>query len=126
MVDVSLFPEYRDERCDAFGFFTVAIEPAVEDLQEDPLCPLVIVGIARLYLAAPVEAEAKVVHLLFVVRDILLCGYTRIDAVFQGVLFGGQTKGVEAHGVQDVKSLETFEARIDVGCDIAERVTDVE
>ena len=46
--------------------------------------------------------------------------------VFDGVLLGGQAKGVEAHGVQDVVAAHAFVAGDDVGGDVAQRVADVQ
>ena len=43
---------------------------------------------------------------------------TRLD----GILLGGQAVGIIAHGVQNVKTLLAFVARIDIAGDVAQRM----
>ena len=43
-----------------------------------------------------------------------------------GVLLGGQTERVEAHGVQHVEAGHAFEPGVHVGGDVAERVADMQ
>ena len=60
------------EACDQFRdgarFILIRIVPAIEELQEDPLCPLVVVRVAGAHLAAPIEGESNAVQLLPVAR----------------------------------------------------------
>ena len=50
----------------------------------------------------------------------------RVLARLHGVLLGGQTEGVVAHGVQHVVARHPQVAGVDVGADVAERVADVQ
>ena len=49
-----------------------------------------------------------------------------MDTGLDGVLFGGEAEGVEAHGVQDVVAGGTLVTCDDIGGDVAEWVADVE
>ena len=123
MIRISLFFKNRNQRADALRLFFLAIEPAVENLQEDPLCPAIVFGIACLHLAAPVVAEANVAQLSFEVVDVIGRRHRGVDAVLQRILLGRQTESIEAHGVQDVEALHAFEARHNIRGDVAQRVT---
>ena len=100
--------------------------PTVEELQEDPLRPAVVLRIAGAYFAVPVVAEADVVELFAVAADILLGGDGRMLTGLDGVLFRGQTEGIVAHRVEHVEAFEPLVAGIDIGSDIAQRVTDMQ
>ena len=104
----------------------MTVEPAVEDAEEDPLRPFVVGWVAGSDFAGPVVAEADAGELVAEVPDILFRGFGGMDTVFDGILFCGQSEGVEAHGVEDVEALESFEPRDDVGGDIAKGVPDVQ
>ena len=43
-----------------------------------------------------------------------------------GVLFGGKSEGIEPHRVQHIEATHTLKARIDIGCGVSERVSDME
>ena len=79
-----------------------------EHLEECPLGPLVVLGIAGAYLARPIVAEADLVELLAVACDILLGGYSRVLAGLDSVLLGGKTEGIVAHRVKYVESARTL------------------
>ena len=49
-----------------------------------------------------------------------------MDAGLDGVLFGGEAEGVEAHWVQDVESMGPLIPADDIGGDEAQRVPDVQ
>ena len=97
-----------------------------EHLEERPLRPFVIGGVASAHLAIPVEREPDLVELLAVAGDVLLGGHGRVLAGLDGVLLGGQAESVVAHRVQDVEPFLAFVARVDVRGDIAQRVTHVQ
>src|SRR5688500_10453258 len=109
MVLVSLLVKDADQRVDTLCFLLSAIVPAVEDLEEDPLCPLVVGGLTGPDLTAPVIAESDFVHLTDKIFDILLSRPGRMDSMLDCVLLGRQSKGVKAHGMQYVESLQSFE-----------------
>ena len=102
MICISFLLKNLNERVDSLGFAFLMIEPAVKNLQEDPLRPAVISGVAGLHFTAPIIAEADFTHLPFEIQYVLLCGNGWMDAVFDGILLGGQAKGIKAHRVQHV------------------------
>ena len=118
--------EAGDQLTDGPGLVGAGVVPAVEELQEDPLRPFVVVGIAGAHLAVPVEAEADAVQLLPVAGGVHLGGLRRVLAGLDGVLLGGQAEGVVAHGVQHVEALVPLVARHDVAGDVAQRVPHVQ
>jgi hypothetical protein len=47
-----------------------------------------------------------------------------MSAGFDGVLFGGQTEGIPAHGVEDIKAAHAFVTRKDIRGRIPFRIQD--
>ena len=102
------------------------VVPGVEELQEDPLRPAVVVGVGGGDLAAPVVGEAEHLDLapmLAMFRSVVIA---RVDAGLDGVLLGGQAEGVPAHRVQHVAAPHPLVAGEDVGGDVALGVADVQ
>ena len=118
--------EAADEAADWLGALHLDVVPAVEELQEDPLRPAVVGGVAGAHLAAPIKAEADAVQLFAVAGDVDLGGLRRVLAGLDGVLLRGQPEAVVTHGVQHVEAAVPLEARHDVAGDVAERVPHVE
>ena len=99
---------------------------AVEHFLECPLGPVVVCGVAGAHFAVPVVAEPDFVELLAIAVDIVHGGHLGVLTGLNGILFGRQAIGVVAHGMQHVETLQAFVARIDVACNVAERVTYVQ
>ena len=99
------------------------VEVGVEHLLEGPLRPMVVVGRTSAHLAVPIETEADLVQLLAVAVDVGKGGLLRVLSRLDGILLGWQAVGVVAHGVQHVEALQTLIAGIDVGGDVAQRMT---
>ena len=97
----------------------------VEELEE-PLCPLVIRGVARLDLAVPVVGEAELLLLLLHVLDVAVRPVGRLDAVLDGRILGRHAEGVEAHRMQDVEALHRLVARHDITDGIVAHVAHVQ
>ena len=100
-----------------------AVEPGVEDLQEDPLCPPVIGNVGGGEAPARVVAQPQPPQLPAHGRDIRLGGLARVAPGVHRVLLGWQAERVIAHCVQHVEPRHALVARIDVRADIAQRVT---
>ena len=83
----------------------------VQHLQEQPLVPLVVLGVAGGDFAAPVDGQAHRLHLLFHVRNVVVRPLGRRHLVLQGSVFCGQTEGIPTHGHQDVVALHAQLAR---------------
>gem|GEM_PF-2497087 len=124
-VPAALFPKFRDQGLDGFRLVGLGIVPMVEHLEEGPLRPLVISGIAGTDFARPVVGEADAVHLLAIARDVLLGGLRRVLPGLDGILLGGKAEGVIAHRVQHVEAFQAFVSAVDVACNIAERMSDM-
>ena len=86
----------------------------LEHLQEDPLGPLVVVGVGGVHAAVPVEAVSQHLELAGEVFDVLLRHLGRMDMVLDGIVFRGKTEGVEADGKQHVIVLHPALAGYDV------------
>ena len=85
------------------------------ELQEEPLRPLVVVGQAGDDLAAPVVDGAHALQLAAHVLHVLHRPDEGVNAALDGGVLGGQTEGVEAHGVKHVVALHPLETGADVG-----------
>jgi len=72
------------------------------ELEEDPLGPLVVVGVRGVHHPVPVKAEAQPLELAGEAGDILPGDHGGMDVVFDGVVLRGQAEGVKAHGEEDV------------------------
>ena len=96
---------------------------ALEHLQESPLCPLVVFWFAGAYFAVPVIAETYLVELLTVAGDVLHCSDFGVLTGLDGILFGWQSVGVVAHGMQHVKAFQTLVARIYVAGNVTKRMS---
>ena len=86
----------------------------LEHLQEDPLGPLVVVGVGGVDAAVPIKAVAQHLQLAGEVGDVLLGDDGRVDMVLDGVVLRGQAEGIEADGVQHVVALHPLFAGDDV------------
>ena len=82
-----------------------------EHLQEQPLVPLVVAGVAGGDLAAPVDGQAHGLELALHVGDVLVGPLGRRHAVLQRRVLGRQAEGVPAHGHQHVVAAHAQVAR---------------
>ena len=70
--------------------------------------------------------EAERSQLTPVGGDVLIGRRARVGAGLHRVLLRGETERVVAHRVEDVVSVHTLEARVHVGGDVTEWMTDVQ
>ena len=80
----------------------------LEQLQEDPLRPLVILGVGGVHAAIPVETVAQHLQLTGEILDVLLSDHGGVDVVFDGEVLRGQAESVKADGEQDVVALHAL------------------
>ena len=118
--------EFGDQLADRTRPVGCGIEPGVEDLQEDPLRPLVEVGVRRGEAAPRVVAEPQPAELAAEVDDVGLGAGPRMCAGLHRILFGGQAERIEPQRVQHVTASHPEIAGVDVGCDVAKGMTDVQ
>ena len=86
-------------------------QPAVEQLQEDPLRPAVVARLVRAELARPVDRDAPRAHLLLEGRDRRLGGLARVLAGLDRVVLRRQAERVVAHRVQHAHAVAAPEVR---------------
>lgn len=88
--------------------------------------PAEVLWVSGVDFAVPVVGEAEFLELAAEVVCVGLCGDAWVGAGFYGVLFGGESEGVPAHGVEDVKAVHALIACDDVGGGVSFWVADVE
>ena len=98
----------------------------LEQLEEDPLRPLIILRVGRVDHAVPVEAVAEHLELTGEVLDVLLRDDGGMDVVLDGKVLRRQAEGVKADGVQDIVALHALFAADDVHCRKGARMADVQ
>ena len=108
------------------GLAQFGVVVVVEHLDERPLRPVVIFGVAGAYRARPVVAQPYFVQLLAVARDVHRGGLFGMLPGLYGVLLGRQSVCVKAHRVQHVKAAQTFVAAEYVAGDVAQRMPHVQ
>jgi hypothetical protein len=101
-------------------------QAALEHAQEEPLIPLVVFGLAGGDFTRPVVAEAHAAVLPLHGFDVGVGPLTRVAVVLDGRVFGGQTEGVPAHGVQHVEAAHPFIAGQRVANGVVAHVADVQ
>ena len=118
--------ERRDKLVDVPGAAGRVVVPRVVDLQEDPLRPAVELDVGGRDAAARVVRQPQPTQLAADGHDVGLGRDPRMLPGLHGVLLGGQAERVVAQRVQDVVAGHPLEAAVDVGRDVAQRVTDVQ
>ncbi len=111
---------------DGATFLLLRIEPRIEENQEDPLGPSKVLAISRGENSFPVIAEAEHLELARESSNILFRLDARRGIGLDRMFFGGQSKGVKAHGVQDAFSSHASETADDVGSRVPLWVPDVQ
>ena len=101
-------------------------EPALEEVQELPLLPAVVRGVVRGQRARPVVRPAHPPHRARDVLDVPLGALTRVDALVDRCVLGGQAERVESLRVQHVHAVARAEARDDVPDRVDEHVPHVQ
>mmetsp|Transcript_10761 Transcript_10761/g.26120 ORF Transcript_10761/g.26120 Transcript_10761/m.26120 type:complete len:457 (+) Transcript_10761:323-1693(+) len=101
-------------------------ETLFKELEEDPLGPLVVLLVSSRHLPLPVVREAQRLELLPEAVDVLLGGHGGVRAGLDGVLLGGEAKGVPAHWVHHVVAFHLLVPRHDVCGRVPLRVSDVQ
>ena len=98
----------------------------LEELQEQPLRPAVVLGLVRRELARPVDRPAHALHLVADPFDVALDDLARMLALLQGRVLGGQPERVVAHRTQHLVARAAVEMREDVTERVDEHVPDVQ
>ncbi len=101
-------------------------EALLEELQEEPLRPAVVLGLVRGEHAVPVDRPAQPAHLALDARDVALRDLARVAALLDRGVLGGQAERVVAHRAQDGQALAALEVRDDVAQRVVEDVPHVQ
>ena len=118
--------ELVDQRRDRAGPAGLGIQPRVEDLQEYPLGPAVVVDVGGGHAPPLVMAETEPIELAAHVVDVGLGVDPGVLAGLAGVLLSRKAERVESHGVQHVEARHALETDVDVGGDVAQGMADVQ
>ena len=103
--------------------FLLIGQTMLEELQENPLGPLVVIGIGGIDFPGPVKGETQALELVLEVGYIVLGDDFRVDVILDGIVLGGQTKGVPAHGIENIIAFHTALAGQNIQCGIGARMT---
>ena len=101
-------------------------KPFLVQLEENPLGPPVVVGLAGGYFPVPVVAESQGLYLAAEHIDVLVGGHPWMGSCLDCIVFGRQAEGVEAHWVQHRIAVHTQVSAVDVGGGVAFRVAYME
>ena len=98
----------------------------LEELQEEPLRPAVVLRLVCADLAIPVDHPAQPAHLAADVLDVALDDLARMAALANRGVLSRQTEGVPTHRAQDVPAVSAPVMREDVAQCVVEDVTHVQ
>ena len=85
-----------------------------QHLEEQPLVPPIVLGLAGSDFTRPVESKTQGLHLGLHIGDVAVCPRSRLNLFCQGGIFGRQSEGIPAHRRHDVVALHAVEAVHDV------------
>ena len=108
------------------GRLLLVREPPFEELQEDPLRPLVVAGVRRRELVPPVHHQAGALELPAEVGDVARNQLGRVDADLDREVLGVDAEGVVADRLEDCVPLQPLESSMDVVAREREEVAHVE
>ena len=101
-------------------------EALLVQLEEQPLVPLVVLGVARVQHAVPVEGCRVAPHRLALLLDVGVGPLARVGAALDGRVLGGEAERVPPDRVQHVEALLAPVARDDVAERVRLRVAHVQ
>ena len=96
------------------GHLLLVCQTVLEQLEEDPLGPLIVVRVGGVDLTRPVKGQAERLELALEACDVLLGDLCRMDVVLDGEVLGRQAKRIPAHRIKHVIALHTLFARNDI------------
>ena len=108
------------------GAVTALHQALLPHLEEDPLAPAVVLGVARHHGAVPVVAEAHALERRLLRVDVLVGPLRRMAVVLDGRVLRRQAERIPAHGVQHVEAAHLGVARDDVADGVVAHVPHVD
>ena len=115
-----------NERLNWHRFLKFDIEVVIKHLNKSPLSPFVILWLAGFYFAIPIERKAYFIKLFAVSGNIFIGCNSWVLTSLNSILLGRQTIRIIPHWVQYVKPLQALKTSIDVRCNIAQWVTNMQ
>ena len=97
-----------------YAHFLLVGQALLEQLQENPLGPLVVARVGGIDLTRPVERQTKALELALEACDVLLGNLCRMNMVLDGKVLSRQTECIPAHRIQHVVALHALFARNDI------------
>ena len=91
----------------------------MEETDEDPLCPMVVLRVRGTDFSRPIEAEAYAVKLLTITADVFPSRNLWMLTCLYGVLLGWKSKGIVAHRMEDIRATKSLVASEYIGGNIA-------
>ena len=82
-------------------------ETVLEELQENPLRPFVIIRVCGVDFTGPIKRNTQRADLLLKACNVLLRYLGRMHMVFDGIIFSGQAESVPTDRVEDIISLHS-------------------
>ena len=95
------------------GFFLIG-ETFFVKLEETPLSPFVVIWVGSVNFAVPIDGVAEALGLLAEIIDVDFGYFLRCSASFDGIILGGETKGIIAERAHDIVALLGIEACKDI------------
>src|SRR4051812_516089 len=95
-------------------------------LEEDPLRPLVVLGVSGIDLSIPSVIGAELGELILEGGNVLLHCHARVNLVLESVVLGRQAEGIPTHRVEYIVAALPPEARVHICAYIAAHVTYVQ
>ena len=105
-----------------YAHFLLVGQALLEQLQENPLGPLVVARVGGIDLTRPVERQTKALELALEACDVLLGNLCRMNMVLDGKVLSRQTECIPAHRIQHVVALHALFARNDIQCGVGARM----
>ena len=93
-------------------------KPALPELQEDPLAPTIVLGVARNDRAVPIVGQAHALEGRLLRLDVRVRPLRRVAVVLDSGVLGRQTESIPPHGV---KHIEAAHLRV-TGDHVADRI----
>ncbi len=96
------------------------------ELQEDPLCPVVVLRGGGIDFVLPVHHEAEALQLAPKILDVARDEFTRVAAEPQREILRVDAESVKADRLEDVIAAQAAKAAVDVDAEEGESVADVQ
>ncbi|OPZ01975.1 MAG: hypothetical protein BWZ11_01279 [Bacteroidetes bacterium ADurb.BinA395] len=98
----------------------------MKHLNEGPLCPVVIIGIAGSDFSIPIVTESDFIKLLAVASYVVFGRNGRMLACLNGILFCRQSESIKAHWMEYIKTFQSFVTAVNIRCNVTERMADMQ